>query len=103
MKIQVRNMVFETNSSSTHTLTICNEVDYIKWKNGELVLDMDEEGLFEIGDIGDQDKEEYMVQNNLYTYERYMERAKESSPWQGDIVTPKGDKVIIFGCSDWYY
>lgn len=35
MKI-IRNGVFETNSSSTHSITMCMKSDYEKWKNGEL-------------------------------------------------------------------
>lgn len=36
--IKVRRGVFETNSSSTHSITMCNESDYEKWVNGELYL-----------------------------------------------------------------
>ena len=32
----IRRNVFETNSSSTHSITMCMESDYEKWKNGEL-------------------------------------------------------------------
>ena len=35
MKI-IRNGVFETNSSSTHSITMCMKSDYEKWKDGEL-------------------------------------------------------------------
>lgn len=34
--ISVRRNVFETNSSSTHSITMCSEDEYDKWKNGEL-------------------------------------------------------------------
>lgn len=36
MIFQVRQGVFETNSSSTHTLTICSKDDYDSWKRGEV-------------------------------------------------------------------
>ena len=36
MIFQVRRGVFETNSSSTHTLTICSKDDFDKWKHGEV-------------------------------------------------------------------
>lgn len=36
MIFQVRQGVFETNSSSTHTLTICSKDDFDKWKRGEV-------------------------------------------------------------------
>lgn len=34
---QVRLGVFETNSSSTHSLVICTKEEYEKWKSGELL------------------------------------------------------------------
>ena len=34
--ISVRKNVFETNSSSTHSITMCSENEYDKWKSGEL-------------------------------------------------------------------
>lgn len=39
MKQTIRRGVFETNSSSTHTLTVCSEEVYEKWKNGEYYYD----------------------------------------------------------------
>jgi hypothetical protein len=36
MNSKIRLGVFETNSSSTHTLTIVTLEDFEKWKNGEL-------------------------------------------------------------------
>ena len=35
MILQVRQGVFETNSSSTHTLTFCTKEDYEDWKHGD--------------------------------------------------------------------
>ena len=36
---QIRNQVFETNSSSTHAFCICTLKDYDAWKRGECVFD----------------------------------------------------------------
>lgn len=38
MKRQIRRGVFETNSSSTHSLTIVDEKDYDRWCDGEVLL-----------------------------------------------------------------
>lgn len=38
MKRQVRRGVFETNSSSTHSLTMCLKSDYDRWESGEVLL-----------------------------------------------------------------
>ncbi len=35
---QTRYGVFETNSSSTHSITMCMKDDYDKWANGEVYL-----------------------------------------------------------------
>lgn len=35
---QIRRNVFETNSSSTHSITMCSKDEYNKWENGELYL-----------------------------------------------------------------
>ena len=45
MKIQIRNSVFETNSSSTHTLCICKKEEYDAWKEGKLFFDSLEDKL----------------------------------------------------------
>lgn len=44
---QVRRCVFETNSSSMHTLTltICSKEEYEGWQRGELIYDTWEEKL----------------------------------------------------------
>lgn len=39
MKRQIRRGVFETNSSSVHSLTICDADTFKKWENGELLFD----------------------------------------------------------------
>ena len=45
MKIQVRNSVFETNSSSCHTLCVCTKEEYDAWKEGKLFFDSIEEKM----------------------------------------------------------
>lgn len=41
---QIRIGVFETNSSSTHTLVVCTDEELEKWKKGEMVYEY-REGL----------------------------------------------------------
>lgn len=38
MKRQIRYGVFETNSSSVHSLTMCSEEEFEAWKRGEVLL-----------------------------------------------------------------
>lgn len=37
MKRQVRRGVFETNSSSTHSLTMCSEEEFEAWKRRSII------------------------------------------------------------------
>ena len=39
---QIRIGVFETNSSSTHTLVVCTDEELEKWKKGEMVYEYGE-------------------------------------------------------------
>ena len=47
MQIQIRKGVFETNSSSTHTLVIASNEEYEKWQKGELYFDAFNEKFFD--------------------------------------------------------
>lgn len=55
--IQVRGKVFETNSSSTHSLTMCSEEEFNKWKAGELLFDYYDDCFASIVELSDEDKE----------------------------------------------
>ena len=41
MKVKVRKGVFETNSSSTHSLTMCLGTDFDEWKKGNMAFDVE--------------------------------------------------------------
>lgn len=46
MKRTIRRGVFETNSSSVHSLTMCSNEEYSKWKSEECLY-WEEEGVFD--------------------------------------------------------
>lgn len=55
---QVRKGVFETNSSSTHSLTICTEEEFNRWTSGELMFDTYNDKLVEVNTkISEEEKE----------------------------------------------
>lgn len=51
MKETIRLSVFETNSSSTHSLSICSSEEYNKWKNGETVYCPGKEEFKPVGEV----------------------------------------------------
>ena len=57
MKRQIRRGVYETNSSSTHSLVMCSKEEFEKWKNGEVVFDeWDSETFVKPSQLSDQNK-----------------------------------------------
>lgn len=59
--IQVRQGVFETNSSSTHSLTMCSEEEFNRWKAGELLFDYYNDCFAEVIELSSEDKEDAML------------------------------------------
>ena len=122
--IQIRQGVFETNSSSTHSITIAPESDFNKWKNGEVYLN---EGWWDSSDGSNKDKTfltkdeainllgsyEYYKRNedlnamndeelnevfrdwDIYTFENYWDDYLED--YETHYTTEHGDDIIVFG------
>lgn len=64
MKKKIRRGVFESNSSSTHSLVMCSEKEFESWKNGELLFDYWDETFVPVDSLSDKDK-----QNAIKEYE----------------------------------
>ena len=91
MKIQVRRGVFETNSSSVHTLCICSSDDYNKWENGKLFYDLYNDAL-----VVDSDK----IQGNDYmTYDEFFDYLSDSGyeEYIENYTSKSGDNIVAFG------
>ena len=96
MKRQIRRGVFETNSSSIHSLTMCMDSDFNKWVAGELVWSRWEDELVPITDeikkSMEEDEREYLTyeQFNDYDYIDY-------ETFEDSYTTPNGETVKSFG------
>lgn len=83
MKRQIRRGVFETNSSSTHSLTMCSEEEFEQWKNGKVLFDEDGETFVKASELSNKDKEyaaqEYEDNKDEYSkdWSELSETAKE--------------------------
>lgn len=78
--INIRANTFETNSSSTHSITICTEEEYNKFINGELGVDFD-------GNLVPKEEAKYDIDTYGEDYERYEEY----------YTSPSGDRIVAFG------
>ena len=109
MKETVRTGVFETNSSSIHSLTLCSDDVYNKWKNGILlyspgdqkfksVAEVDKDLIYnsETDDIEEVDMYELYYSYNDYwdIFINYVEGLQETF---SEVKTIDGVMVRAFG------
>lgn len=82
MKTQIRRSIFETNSSSVHSITMVSGSEYDKWKNGELLYDKDTETLVtkeEIEKIKEDDKKRYESYGWTFNESEYDYNSEDSN------------------------
>lgn len=82
MKRQIRRGVFETNSSSTHSLTMMMKSDYERWREEELYLYIHGWGW----------EFSKPVKNQLYTRDEAIEFAKKNKYYKE--ITEFDDEVL---------
>ena len=122
MKVQIRRGVFETNSSSVHTLTMCTLDEFDKWQDGELYLNrsyfargggtfvtkeevinlLKEDDYYstridwnEVDNMSDGELINFLYDYGFYTYGGYDSRDLEY--YEGQYTTPGGETVVCFG------
>lgn len=126
MKRQIRYGVFETNSSSSHSLTMCSEEEFEKWQNGEVLFDEWNENFIPMIPLSDDEKRdieqsysgetpwnkltdeeknqeyvEYAKENGLIdedykTYDEYM-CDDELETYEQSYTTECGERIVAFG------
>ena len=122
--IQIRQGVFETNSSSTHSITIAPESDFNRWKNGDVYLndgwwsssnDPNKDKTFltkdeainllgsyeyykrneDLNDMNDKELNDVFRDWDIYTFENYWDDYLED--YETHYTTEHGDNIIVFG------
>jgi hypothetical protein len=91
---QVRMSVFETNSSSTHSLTIVTAEEYNKWKDGKLAYNRDSEELVPLPVKTDDDEYE---SEDVQSYDAYENCDDCLETFMQSFTTPSGDNMVAFG------
>lgn len=115
--IKIRQGVFETNSSSVHSITMCNESDYEKWVNGDLFLarwgykDKDfitrkeyedelKEYIYQYNEkyhdetiLPEELEYEFCEDNGYVSYEKWTDDFEYENE-KSEFITPSGDKVV---------
>lgn len=114
MKRSIRRGVFETNSSSTHSMTIVSGEEYDKWRNEGLFLSGNkiitrEEAIEELKndewfkkyhadfDFSDEDAvDEILRDSEYYTYNQYY-NDEYLEFFSRRHTTKSGDEIVAFG------
>lgn len=119
--IQARFGVFETNSSSTHTMQILNADDYKKLQSGEYLLSRWYEGIFTIEEAIEvcvkewnswnqsnpktveevmamdyDDRMEFLSTEHFETLDHYFDD-EYLETFVERFTTPSGDEIVVFG------
>ena len=125
MKRQIRRGVFETNSSSVHSLTMCMKSDYDRWESDNLFLfkgsdygylgespkynhfyTKDEAIVFEktskyssIDECKNDDEiMEILHENEWYDYDYFWDEYCEGyETFENTMTTTNGEEVVSFG------
>lgn len=91
----IRINTFETNSSSTHSITMCSKSDYEKWKKGELLYDRWHDKLVS---PEDKNSEVEYTDKDYFTFEEFFDYYSEYyDVYTESCKTPSGEEVVAFG------
>lgn len=111
----IRRGVFETNSSSTHSITMCSQDEYDRWERGEVLLDtswksektfITKEEVIEklknnkyYADLDFDDEDEVndaFYREEFYTSEKYFDDEYMEN-FESSYTTNSGEKIVAFG------
>ena len=88
---QIRTGLFETNSSSTHVLTMCSDEEYKAWLDGKLLYGIMEESLVNY-DNKDLPEDAYLTKE---AYDEWIDAVLDDRG--GDVIEQTYMGVHAFG------
>ena len=114
---KIRKGLFETNSSSIHSLSILSKKDYEKWKNGELYFDefslltkdevieeikkdkYAEVSVDELLKMSKYDFDEEVCKEEYYTFDEWKKcyYSNGFETFKEEYTTESGDEIVVFG------
>ena len=102
---QVRFGVFETNSSSTHSLTFCTQEEFDKWVSGKILFDKWNEQFIKNRSLTDEEqdasKEYYNQSKTIYWKDWEQLSDEEIQSWNMKYLKRHDDDNSIQSYLDW--
>ena len=110
--IQIRRNVFETNSSSTHSLCICTKQQYYDFKNGKLLyyeydgcLITPEEAKDKLNEYRNRAHPSWEDETHrlslrdidIYNVDEWYCDNDDLEEYCENFTTPSGDEIVVFG------
>lgn len=99
MKEVIRRGLFETNSSSTHSITICTNDEYTKWQKEELYFNRWSGELVPASEeIKHRRKEQEGTYRTFLTYDEFYDGDyMDYEIFNKSYTSPSGDIIHVFG------
>ena len=88
----IRKIVFETNSSSTHVLTMCSDDEFKGWEEGKFLYSMADNKLVPSEEAKYKSPDYYLTKEQ---YDRYVDNRLEDCA--GDYFEDSYNNVKAFG------
>lgn len=106
----IRRSVFETNSSSTHSLTICSKADFEAWEKGIVVFRRYENQFVPLDkaiaevkkhvkklDLGNEEEvNDALKDYGFQTYDQWS-NSEYLETFEQSHTTEHGDEIVAFG------
>jgi len=93
---QIRRGVFETNSSSTHSLSIVSMEEWEAFKRGELIMNRDSDSLCTMDEYEQSKVKKYFDKWDWQTYDQWCDEGNLEIFTQR-ATTKSGDEIVAFG------
>ena len=98
MKEVIRRGIFETNSSSVHSLTMCSDDEYSKWRNGEVYYDRWDCKFVDKSEEIERERKEDGRSTGYLTYEEFNDdEYLDYEIFDDEYTTESGETVHAFG------
>lgn len=97
---QVRRSVFETNSSSTHSITVCSKEDFERFQRGELMHDAYGDKLVPTdGEIWRDSPSRFSSYDEFFTpwNDTVRDWRWAFKTYKKSFTTPAGEEMVAFG------
>lgn len=92
----VRSNVFETNSSSSHSLTICTRKEFDDFVAGKKYLGIYDDTLY---DELPKEDEDYWKDDYAHSLSEALDMNNYLEYYEEEFTSPSGDEMVAFG---WY-